>query len=156
MRVELPCHIGPISDFLFEKQLLQAARIGLSRKALNGFFDPYELVGILYPNIHGIAAPRAYETAPLDALLGRSIGRSTFRMSANRIFGNGLRVTRTLGVSRRVSGACSDLIPRGILEHATSRPCFDAPSLAQLAYEMRPAPPTSDTFLAAGTFLWKL
>ena len=44
--------------------------------------------------------------------------------------------------------------PARILQH--TRPRFAAPSLSQLAYEMRPAPPSSDTFLVAGIVFWTL
>ena len=55
-KVELPYHIGSISDFPFGEQLLQMVRIGLAQQILNGFPDPYELVGRLYPNIYGSTA----------------------------------------------------------------------------------------------------
>ena len=52
-----------------------------------------------------------------------------------------------------VSDPASDLILRRILEHNTRRPCFATPSMAQLAYEMRPAPPCTDTYLMGSIVL---
>ena len=51
---------------------------------------------------------------------------------------------------------CSDWILTRILEHTHRTPRFTAPSLAKLGYEMRPDPPTADTFLVAGIVLWTL
>ena len=125
--VELPYHIGSISDFPFEKQLLQMDRVGLAKKNLNGFSDHYELVGVLYPNIFGRNDTAGFETAPLDELFSAIIRSLSFSdVGASDIWE---WLADNPGVTSITMGRefCSDLTPTRILEHTGRRASLHRP-----------------------------